>query len=299
MSDNRNRLGLGCVTFGREIDENAAFQIMDCAFENGIRFFDTAEAYGAGESERIVGRWLHTRGLHGQITISTKVIGRLTRAHVAQAIEASRERLAVDTIGAYLLHYPDRATPIEEALEALTLAVERKQIALPGCSNFSADELEAALRASDAHGFARFHIIQPIYNLAAREAERTLLPMAGLHNIQVVTYSPLGAGFLTGKYTSDRSRFPAGSRFAVKPGHADIYFTPEKFQTVERLRAKSAATGIPMTRLAVAWVLQNPGVHTVLVGARSTVHLENALAALDTPLPPEWKSEMDGWLRPA
>jgi aryl-alcohol dehydrogenase-like predicted oxidoreductase len=299
MTNDTARIGLGCVTFGREIDADAAFRIMDYAVEKGIRFFDTAASYGDGASEQVVGRWLRARAMDGQIIIATKVIGRLTRSHVSQAIEASRERLGLDTIGAYLLHCPDPATPVEETLEALTLAVQQKKIGLLGCSNCSAGELSAALQASDAHGLARFRIVQPNYNLVEREIERELLPLAAQNDIRVVTYSPLGAGFLTGKYTPDRSQFPAGSRFAVKPGHADIYFAPEKFQTVERLRAKSAVTGVPMAQLAMAWVFQNPRVHTVLVGARSTAHLDNAFTARHEPFPADWKTEMDTWLPPA
>lgn len=298
MTNDTTRIGLGCVTFGREIDADAAFRIMDYAVEKGIRFFDTAESYGDGASEQIVGRWLRARAMQGRITIATKVSGRLTRSHVARSIEASRERLGLDTIGVYMLHCPDPATPIEETLEALTLAVEQKKIGLPGCSNYSAAELSAALGAGDAHRLARFRIVQPNYNLVEREIERELLPLAARNDIRVVTYSPLGAGFLTGKYTPDRAQFPDGSRFAVKPGHADIYFTPEKFQTVERLRAKSAATGVPMARLAMAWVFQNPRVDTVLVGARSTTHLDNAFTALHETFPADWKAEMDGWLPP-
>ena len=299
MTDNASRIGLGCVTFGREIDADASFRIMDDAVEKGIRFFDTAESYGDGASERIVGRWLRTRVMHRHVTVATKVGGRLTRSHVAEAIEASRERLGLDTIGAYLLHSPDPATPIEETLEALTPAVRQNKIGLLGCSNYSASDLSAALDASSAHGLARFQIIQPNYNLVEREIERELLPLAARNAIRVITYSPLGAGFLTGKYSPDRAQLPAGSRFDTKPGHADIYFSPEKFQTVERLRAKSAVTGVPMVQLAMAWVFQNPRVHTVLVGARSTAHLDNAFTALQEPFPADWKTEMDGWLPPA
>lgn len=299
MTSDAARIGLGCVTFGREIGAEAAFRIMDYAAGKGIRFFDTAESYGEGASEKIVGQWLRASGMHARITIATKVSGRLTRSNVSRAVEASRERLGLDTIGVYMPHCPDPSTPIEETLEALTLAVEQKKIGVPGCSNYGVLELSAALRASDAHGLARFRIIQPNYNLVEREIERGLLPLAARNDIRVVTYSPLGAGFLTGKYAPDRTQFPAGSRFAVKPGHADIYFAAEKFQTVERLRAKSAATGVPMARLAMAWVFQNPRIDTVLVGARSTTHLDNAFTALHEPFPAAWKAEMDGWLPPA
>lgn len=292
------RIGLGCVTFGREIDADAAFRIMDYAFERGVRLFDTAESYGGGASEAIVGRWLKTHGLRRQVTVVTKTGAPLTLSHIAAAIEGSRDRLGLDKLGIFMPHSPDPTTPMEETLEALTLAQQAQKIEVLGCSNYSASQLRAALQLSDEHGWARFRAVQPNYNLVEREIERELLPLAADNSIRVITYSPLGAGFLTGKYSPDRTQLPAGSRFGIKPGHADIYFAPGKFATVERLCAKSAATGVPMAQLAMSWVFQNPCVDTVLIGARSLAHLDNAFTALHADFPPEWKAEMDAWHPP-
>ena len=121
-----------------------------------------------------------------------------------------------------------------------------------------------------------------------------LLPLCREEEIAVTPYSPLGAGFLSGKYTPDRSQFPKGSRFDILPDHADIYFSDENFRTVDRLRAKSAELGIPMVRLAMAWVLSHPDVTSVLIGARTPEHIDNAMAAYEMGLHPELRAELAG-----
>ncbi|HMC65076.1 MAG TPA: aldo/keto reductase, partial [Gemmataceae bacterium] len=119
--------------------------------------------------------------------------------------------------------------------------------------------------------------------------------LASSEGIHVLTYSPLGAGFLTGKYTPDRSSFPRGTRFDVVPGHADVYFSARNFRIVDRLRDMSERVAVPVARLAMAWVLKNPSVNTVLVGARTTAHLDNAVAAIHMDLPQTWYDEMNSW----
>ncbi|MGA2328009.1 MAG: aldo/keto reductase [Bryobacteraceae bacterium] len=289
------RIGLGCVTFGREIDHDAAFAIMDYAVENGITLFDTAESYGDGASDRIVGRWLCSRAMRQRITVETKITRDFTKPHLREALNRSLERLGLDQVDIYMLHSFDASVPMEETLEGLTQAVEEGRTRFAGCSNFSAAQLTTALLISETHGFTRLRVIQPIYNLVEREIESELLPLARAQDIGVVSYSPLGAGFLSGKYASDPASIPAGSRFDIKPGHAGIYFKPGHFQVVERLRHKAALTGVPMVRLAMSWALQNPNVDCVLVGARCPAHITNALDALRMPIPAEWKIEMDNW----
>jgi aryl-alcohol dehydrogenase-like predicted oxidoreductase len=166
---------------------------------------------------------------------------------------------------------------------------------MAGCSNFTAEQLRSALDLSRDLGFTRLEATQPIYNLAAPEIEADLLPLCRKEEVAVITYSPLGAGFLTGKYTPDRRPFPRGSRFDVSPGHADIYFSDRNFRVVEQLRKKAEATGVPMARLALAWVLRHPDLTSVLVGARTTSHLENAVQAQAMDFPEEWAAEMSRW----
>jgi aryl-alcohol dehydrogenase-like predicted oxidoreductase len=178
------------------------------------------------------------------------------------------------------MHSFDAERPLAESLEAMTWAVESGLARAIGCSNSSAAQLREAIAVSRERNLARIEVLQPVYNLVARDAARELFPLCAAHRIGITSYSPLAAGFLTGKYTPDRSALPERSRFAIKPAHADIYFTEENFRVVERLRAVAEATGHSMAALAMGWVLNCEGIDTVLTGARHTVHIDNAIAAL-------------------
>lgn len=313
-----SRLGLGCATFGREIDEATSFQIMDAALERGITLFDTAEAYGGGQareyrrdnlgvedvrevsgemhsSEKILGRWIKSRGVRSRVTIQTKVSANRTEQQVWEALEASLRRLQTDTIDLYLFHKYDPEVPLEEGLAALDRAEKAGRIRGGGCSNFSAGNLSEALGLGRRNGLPRLGVIQPIYNLACREIETDLLPLCRRQGVGVVTYSPLGAGFLAGKYRADQAEIPKGTRFDVIPGHVDIYFRPRSFRVVEQLRRMADRTGLPMVQLAMGWVLEREGVDSVLIGARHTGHLDNAMRSLEMDFSPEWMAEMNSW----
>jgi aryl-alcohol dehydrogenase-like predicted oxidoreductase len=290
-----SKIGLGCVTFGREIDESQSFAIMDYAAEHDICFFDTAEAYGEGASEKIIGNWLRSRGMAGKIAVVTKISQKLTTDNIREALSRSQERLGLDMIDGYLLHFFDETTPLEDSLEGLAIAVESRSIRVAGCSNFNAEQLNRALDLSEQKGLIRLGMVQPIYNLTARAIDQDLLKDATERGVAVITYSPLGAGFLSGKYSANREMIPKGSRFDVRPGHVDIYFKPENFRLVEKLRTKSEATGLSMSRLAMGWVLSNPMVSSVLVGARSVEQVSAAVETLSAPLPLDLKAEMDEW----
>ena len=310
-----SRIGLGCVTFGREIDETQSFRLLDYAFEHGINLLDTAEGYGGGQaqeyrrslgvvetqstaaemhsSEKIIGRWLKSNGLRSQVVLQTKIARNFTRRHLPQALDASLDRLQTDHVDIYLFHNYDPATPMEEAMAAMTEAIVCGKAHVAGCSNFSFEQLNEALRLVDS-GMAPMETIQPVYNLVRREIEREILPLCRARNIAPVTYSPLGAGFLTGKYRLDAA-LPQGARFQVIPGHADEYFSRRNFRIVDALRALANRMRIPMVRLALAWVLHNPAICGALIGARGPEHIENALAALETELPLDIAAEMDAW----
>jgi len=312
------RLSLGCGTFGREIDQDASFAIMDRAMELGMRLFDTAEAYGGGESrayrrtvygvddtrevshemhssEKIIGRWLHSRGVRKDVILVTKVWENYTIAHLMEAIERSLERLRTDFVDVYLFHRYFAATPLEEAVAAMDAVVSSGLARAGGASNFNFEQLRDAVEISRRNGLRPFQVIENNYNLAAPDLARQILPLTRREHIGVLTYSPLGAGFLTGKYSPDRSAFPKGTRFDVVPGHADVYFSERNFRVVERLAEMSGRLGIPVARLAMSWVLRDPSVDTVLVGARTIAHLENAVEALRTELTPELYEEMNSW----
>ncbi|HZT30178.1 MAG TPA: aldo/keto reductase [Bryobacteraceae bacterium] len=309
------RLGLGCATFGREIDQAASFAIMDYALEQGICLFDTAEAYGGGQardyrkaafqvddvrevsgehhsSEKIIGRWLRSTGARERIVLVSKVSSNFTRRHVREALQASLERLQTDYLDVYLFHSFDPSSPLEEALEAMAEARQAGLIRCAGCSNFSGAQLRDALETARHRGLPRLEVTEANCNLAAREAEADLLPLCREQQIGFLGYSPLGAGFLTGKYAGGRAALPPGSRFHVIPGHADVYFHERNFRVVEDLHRTAAQCGVPAARLAIAWVLAHPDVTSVLCGARNISHLENALAAARLELPATWPAEL-------
>ena len=312
------RIGLGCTTFGREIDEAASFAIMDYALANGITLFDTAEAYGGAEakeyrknylgvqdnrevtdeahsSEKIVGRWLASRKCRDQITLCTKVTTNHSPEHVSQALDASLERLQTNFVDIYMYHSFDAATPVDDRVAALDQVVRSGKVRHAACSNYDAEQLRESLQTAARRGMRPFEVIEPNYNLLVRDIESATLPLCQENGIGVMSYSPLGAGFLTGKYTPDRNAFPERTRFHVIPGHADIYFSEKNFAIVDSLHAFAERVGVPALRLAVGWVLKNPAVDTVLVGARSTAHLDNAIAAEAMDFPAEWYAEMSAW----
>ena len=312
-------IGLGCVTFGREIDEDASAAILDDAVERGINWLDTAEAYGGGNartyrrdvlkvddvretsdimgsSEIIIGKWMKARGCRDDVVICSKVSSGNSPENIARALRVSLERLQVDCVDIYELHSPDETVPIAESLAALDEEVRAGRIGTVGCSNFNAAQLREALDASDREGYARFEVVQPPYNLADPGAQDELFPLCRREEVGITSYSPLAAGFLAGKYTPDRNAFPTGSRFDVIPGHADIYFSDRNFRNVERLRALADTRGLPMVRMAMAWAMGHPDITSVLVGARHAGHLDNAFDALALTADTELRDEMSSWL---
>ena len=271
-------LGLGCGTFGREIDEAGARDVMVRAVDHGINLCDTSETYAQGASETVLGNLIAKLGLKGRVLVSTKVRHNPTRDRIPQAAEASLGRLRLDCIDLYLLHQYDPNTPLEETLEALDRLVRAGKVRRIGCSNFSAAQLARALALQRAAGWQAFEVVQPMYNLVAREPEAELLPLCGRDGIGVVSYSPIGAGFLTGKY--DRGgAIPAGSRFELIPGHQNLYFREDAFTTLDRLRDLSRHTNLPMEQLARRWVFAQPGVDCFLTGARSPRQIDEAVEA--------------------
>ncbi|MCB1079522.1 MAG: aldo/keto reductase, partial [Verrucomicrobiae bacterium] len=262
-------IGLGCVTFGREIDAATSFAVLDHARERGINLLDTAAAYHQGASERIIGDWLSDRRCRNGMVIATKVLGPLTRERVLNSAEESLRRLRVDAIDLFQLHSWDAVTPLEETMAALEQLKQEGKILHAGCSNWDVAQLQSA---------KGMETIQPPYNLVQREIETGLLPWCDRERIGVLAYSPLGAGFLTGKYRPG-GEIPAGTRFEVIPGHQPIYFTERGWRVIEALRVLAEREGKSMIELALGWALTRSRVSAVLVGARHIGHVDQALAA--------------------
>lgn len=274
-----SRIGLGCVTFGREIDRDTSFEILDHARAKGITLYDTAEAYHHGASERILGEWMASRGCREEIVLATKVTFPLKRERILKAADESLQRLGTDRIDLYQLHTWDAATPLEETLGALQELIRAGKVLRIGCSNFSGEQLRRALSIAESNGDVPLQTIQPPYNLIQREIEEDLLPLCAERKIDAITYSPLAAGFLSGKY--DRSgKIPVGTRFDVIPDHQPIYCHERGFAILDRLRELADERGESMVHLALAWVLQKSGVTSTLIGARHTGHVDQAFSAM-------------------
>jgi aryl-alcohol dehydrogenase-like predicted oxidoreductase len=287
-------IGLGAVTFSREIDEATAFTIIDHALDRGINLIDTAEAYNKGGSETVVGSWIKQSGKRNQVVLATKLIPPLTAERIPQAVEASLRRLQTDVIDLYQIHAFDKNTPLDESLEALGKLVTAGKVRYLGCSNFAAWQLCKALWRADLHGWPRLESIQPNYNLAIRDIEQEILPLCADQQIGVISYSPLGAGFLSGKYSKSWSA-PAGTRFDIIPDHWAIYEKPTSMARMEKLRAKADETGRSMVQLALAWVLGQPGITTTLVGSRNTDQIDQAFEAAEAGLSTELRAELNSW----
>jgi 1-deoxyxylulose-5-phosphate synthase len=257
-----SQIGLGCVTLGREIDETVSWALLDHALARGVRLFDTASAYGQGASESILGRWLASRRPSG-ITVGTKILPPYDRID----IDASMQRLGVDQIDLLYLHqWHDSVLAAVPALDDLLRSGRVKAL---GLSNVTLEQLQSA--------GPRFSVVQNNHNLAVSDVSDALREHCVANGIAIVTYSPLGAGFLTGKH---HHGVQSGSRFDLVPGHQDVYFNNESYRRLSTLEAVSARTGHSQAHLALAWALHQPGIASVLVGGRTPAHLDQAFAAL-------------------
>lgn len=267
-------LGLGCVTFGREIDAPAARAMLDHAYARGLRHLDTAAVYGGGESERIVGAWLAERR-PGDVTVATKMVPPYGAAAIRAGVAAGLLRLGRPKADIFYLHRDDAGLD-EDTLRALDAEVRGGRVDRLGITNIKPERLAHLLARQEALGLTPFRVLQCNQNLAVTELDDAMRAVCARHALEVVTFSPLGAGFLTGKH---RAGVAAGSRFELVPGHQPIYFHPTARARLEALLALAAETGQEPARLALAWALNRAGVGTVLVGGRTPAAIEQALAA--------------------
>ncbi len=297
-----SELCLGALTFGREADEPDSRAMMDRFVEAGGNFIDTADVYGAGESEAVVGRWIKDR-VRDDLVIATKVrypmrgdapnMGGLSRKHVIQGCEASLQRLGLETIDLYQLHRFDPGTPIEETLEALDLLVKQGKVRYLGASSTFAWRLMKALAHSDARGLARFVSMQDHYNLVYREEEREMIPLCREEGIGVIPWSPLARGRLA------RPAGAATPRMFGDAGMADqLYDHPSDESVIEANRRVATARGVSPAETALAWLLSRPGVTAPIIGATKLEHLETAAKAVDLELTAEEIRTMEAPYQP-
>ena len=265
-------LGIGCNAFGRRIDQEQTTAVVTAALDNGVNFFDTADVYGTGASETMLGTALGSR--REEVVIATKFgmnmgdtypgaqSNRAGRGYVMRAVEGSLSRLGTDHIDLYQLHTPDRITPIEETLSALTDLVQAGKVRYIGCSNFASWEVADAALVADAIGSEHFITAQNEYSLYNRSAEAELVPALEHYGMSLLPYFPLAYGLLTGKYVqSDRA--PEGTRLATETAR----FEGAKWDIIEGFRAFAAERGISMLDVALGGLRAQPAVDTIIAGA--------------------------------
>lgn len=287
-------VGLGCNNFGMRIDEAATHRVVHAALDAGINFFDTADIYGATRSEEFLGRAL--AGKRDQALIATKfgmAVDEQRKGarpeYVRQACEDSLKRLGTDYIDLYQLHQPDPAVPIADTLGAMNDLVQAGKVKEIGCSNFSAEQLDEAARATKP-GAARFVSVQNEYSLLHREPEKSVLPACERMELAFLPYFPLASGLLTGKYERGRGA-PKDSRLSLP---WTSRFTSEKnVRIAEALKAFAASRGHSLLQLAFSWLASRPHVASVIAGATSPEQVQANATAANWSLTREELAEID------
>jgi aryl-alcohol dehydrogenase-like predicted oxidoreductase len=310
---------LGTMTFGRQISEEDSLRIFERAIDAGVNFIDTADMYDNGGAERILCKAI--QGRRDSLVIASKAghirrLGKrygeqkiagpidlprpqsfppypsgedigpndtgLSRKHIMQAVEGSLRRLNTDYLDIYYAHMPDYDTPLDETLRAQDDLLRQGKVRYLGCSNFRAFQVCKALWISDRQNLARWDIVQPPFNLLARDIEYELLPLCLEEGLGVAVFSPLAAGFLSGKY--DKGKPPIeGRRFAIASKgfrYNEKYWTDLDFAAVEQLKTIARDHGKSLSQFALAWVLNKPGITAIICGATETAQVEENLGAV-------------------
>jgi len=265
---NVSLVGIGCNNFGWRIDETGTAAVVDAALESGVNFFDTADCYGAGDSEKFLGAAL--KGRRAKAMIATKFGIKMGEGkegahpkYVREALDASLQRLQTDTIDLYQIHRPDSSTPIAETLEALNDAVKQGKVREIGCSNFSAEQLREARATSGPRYFAS---VQNEYSLLKRDPEAEVLPECAHTGVAFLPYFPLANGLLSGKYRKGEP-FPESSR--GKDAFGPKIFTPENLDLVEALISFAESRNHSLLELAFSWLAARPEVCSIIAGAKT------------------------------
>ena len=305
---------LGTMTFGGEgifrdvgtLGQPEADALVRQAVEAGINFVDTANMYSAGRSEEILGQAVRNLGLsRDSLVLATKVraatgkgpndLG-LSRKHIMQEVEASLDRLQTDYIDLYQVHAADPLTPIEETLRVLDDLVRSGKVRYTGVSNVSAWGLMKALDASFYHRWERYASLQAYYSLASRELEREIVPLLRDQQVGLMVWSPLAAGLLSGKYTRDNAGRAGGRRDKVSFPLVDA---DRAFAVLDVLRPMAEAKGATVAQLSLAWLLHQPVVSSVIVGANTPEQLADNLGASGVQFTAEELAQLDAVSRPA
>ncbi|MBN9019637.1 MAG: aldo/keto reductase [Rhizobiales bacterium] len=303
-----SELTLGTMTFGGrgfwtaigELDQTVADGIVARALDAGVNFIDTADVYSEGLSEEITGRAIVNSGRkRTDIVLATKALGQVgpgpndrgaSRGHIMDAVKASLKRLGTDYIDLYQIHGFDPLTPVEETVRALDDLVRQGHVRYVGVSNWAAWQIMKALGIADAHGWARFASLQAYYTIAGRDLEREIAPLLLDQKVGLMVWSPLAGGLLSGKYGRDGSAAEGGRRanFDFPPVNKD-----RAFDVIDLMRAIATAKGVSVAQIALAFLLAQPFVTTVIIGAKTVAQLDENLAATGVTLSAEELAKLD------
>jgi aryl-alcohol dehydrogenase-like predicted oxidoreductase len=292
-----SELCMGTMQFGWTADEKTSFEVLNATFQAGINFLDTADIYSrwvdgnpGGVAEKIIGKWMKKSKIpRNKVIIATKVRGQmsddpndqgLSRKHILKSVDDSLRRLQTDYIDLYQSHWYDADTPIEETLSAYDEIIKQGKVRYIGCSNYPAWRLMQSLWVSDKHELARYNSLQPNYSLVHREEfERELADVCQAYQIGVIPYSPLGGGFLTGKYRKGQS-VPKGSRGDTSQ-RTQSYFTEKNWKLLDVMENMGKEKGeYSISQIALAWHLSNPVITSPIIGPRNIEQLEDNLGVV-------------------
>lgn len=303
-----SNLCLGCMMFGGRTTAADSASIIDRALDSGINFLDTANVYNAGQSEEATGDALRRNGKRQQVVLATKVHGRMgegpndmgnSRRHIIAQCEESLRRLKTDYIDLYQIHRPDPNIPIDETLRALDDLVRSGKVRYLGTSTFGAWQIVESLWVSKELGLNRFVCEQPPYNLLDRRIERELIPMAQTYGIGIIPWSPIAGGLLSGKYRRGEPP-PQDSRYAGVAGNPmqQRRWVEGIFDVIDDLEPIANEKGCTLAQLAVAWVAQQPGVTSAIIGPRTMEQFEDNLGASDVQITDDDRRRIDDVIRP-
>ena len=301
-----SRICLGCMSYGTPewrpwvLSEEESMPFFRRAVEAGINFFDTADMYSQGESERVTGKALKEYATRDEVVIATKVFNPmgdhpnakgLSRKHIMNSIDASLERLDTDFVDLYQIHRFDPETPIEETMEALDDVVKAGKARYIGASSMAAWQFAKAQYTADLGGLTRFVTMQNHYNLIYREEEREMNPFCEDQGVGLIPWSPQARGFLTGTRTRDKGGQTERSK-SDSIAH-DMYFSESDFAVLEATQAVAAEKGVSPAQVALAWVMHQPAVSAPIVGATKMKHLDEAIATVDVKLSDEEMARLE------
>ncbi|HOV93736.1 MAG TPA: aldo/keto reductase [Spirochaetales bacterium] len=302
-----SELCLGTMSFGSagswanvgSLDETAATRLVDIAFDAGINFFDTADVYSFGQSEQLLGKAL--KGKRDHVVLATKVRGRmsteindvgLSRRHIMESCEKSLKRLGTDYIDLYIVHSFDFMTPLEETLSALNDLVHQGKVRYLGCSNYFAWQLMKALSISEKHDWEKFVSLQAYYSLVARDVEIELVPLCQDQGLGLTPWSPLAAGFLTGKYPRG-GKGPADARRSKETRNFIQFDDDKAYAILDEVQRIATERGVSAAQVSLNYLLRKPAVSSVLVGATKPEQLQDNLKTVEWQLSDEEIKALD------